>query len=57
MVHNEVTPEHQTHLPALCLDRMGRAEEIADVAVFLSSEGASYITGATVNVDGGYTVM
>jgi 3-oxoacyl-[acyl-carrier protein] reductase len=29
------------------------AEEIASVVLFLLSEGASYITGATIEVDGG----
>ena len=33
--------------------RYGRPEEYADVAAFLASERASYITGATVRVDGG----
>ncbi len=35
------------------LRRLGRAEEIAQVAVFLSSELASYINGAIIKVDGG----
>jgi 3-oxoacyl-[acyl-carrier protein] reductase len=33
--------------------RFGRAEEIADVIVFLASERASYLTGAAIQVDGG----
>lgn len=35
------------------LGRMGRAEEFADVAAFLLSPRASYITGVGVSVDGG----
>jgi 3-oxoacyl-[acyl-carrier protein] reductase len=35
------------------LGRFGRAEEFADLVVFLASERASYITGATFHVDGG----
>lgn len=35
--------------------RMGRADEVADVAVFLCSERASWVNGANVVVDGGFT--
>jgi NAD(P)-dependent dehydrogenase (short-subunit alcohol dehydrogenase family) len=35
------------------LGRMGTAEEIASVAVFLCSKGASYVTGCDIRVDGG----
>jgi 3-oxoacyl-[acyl-carrier protein] reductase len=33
--------------------RLGTPEELADVIVFLGSERASYVSGATVSVDGG----
>jgi len=35
------------------LARMGQAEEVASVALFLASEDASYITGGELFVDGG----
>jgi glucose 1-dehydrogenase len=35
------------------MKRIGRPEEIAKVAFFLTSNDASYITGTTVYVDGG----
>ena len=37
------------------LKRMGLPEEIASTALFLASDAASYITGATIMVDGGWT--
>lgn len=35
------------------LGRLGQAEEIANVVAFLASDGAAYVTGATVPVNGG----
>ena len=35
------------------MNRMGRPEEIGATAVFLLSEGASYITRQVITVDGG----
>lgn len=37
------------------IGRLGRAEEIAHAAAFLLSEGASFMVGSTLVVDGGYT--
>lgn len=35
------------------LNRLGRAEEVAEAALFLASDAASFITGASLAVDGG----
>lgn len=35
------------------MQRIGRPEEIANLAVFLGSDAASYITGTSIQVDGG----
>ena len=36
------------------LGRLGTPEEIADTVVWLSSDAASFVTGHTMTVDGGY---
>ena len=38
---------------AIPLGRMGRSEEVASLIAFLASEQAAYITGASINIDGG----
>jgi len=38
------------------LARMGEPEDIAEAVVFLASDKASYITGQTIIVDGGWTL-
>jgi 2-hydroxycyclohexanecarboxyl-CoA dehydrogenase len=39
------------------LGRLGSAQDIANTVVFLASEYASYITGQTISVDGGVTMV
>lgn len=41
-------------IAAIPAGRLGRAEEIADMAAFLASERAAYVTGTVVAVDGGF---
>ena len=40
--------------PSTALGRYGRPEEVAAAIVFLASPAASYITGTTLDVDGGF---
>jgi acetoacetyl-CoA reductase len=35
------------------LGRLGKPEEVASLALFLASDEAGFITGATMNVNGG----
>lgn len=43
-------------LQKIPLSRIGEAEDVADAALFLGSEMASYITGAVIPVDGGVII-
>ena len=52
------TPEVQEKAAkAYPLRRLGKPQDIANVAVFLASDAASFITGQTISVSGGYMMM
>lgn len=46
----------ETVLSAIPLGKMGAVEDIAETAVFLASDKASYITGQVISVDGGMNI-
>ena len=51
------TPEvRRAYAQRIALGRLGQAEEVADVALFLASRGSRYITGQELVVDGGLTI-
>jgi NAD(P)-dependent dehydrogenase (short-subunit alcohol dehydrogenase family) len=50
----EMLEPEMRHTP---MNRMGTADEVAATALFLSSSAASYVTGATYAVDGGYLTV
>ena len=45
----------QERLAEIPMHRVGTPAELAAAVVFLASERASYITGAVLQVDGGFT--
>lgn len=47
---------YQSFVARIPLGRWGELEEIQGVALFLASDASSFVTGAAVAVDGGYTV-
>ena len=48
-------PEKEAFRARIPMQRYGRTQEIADVIAFLASDGAGYITGQNIRVDGGIT--
>jgi 3-oxoacyl-[acyl-carrier protein] reductase len=48
-------PIKQKNLEHILLKRFGRPEEVASVVTFLASDGAAYIVGQSIVVDGGLT--
>ncbi len=47
----------EANLRLLPMGRVAEPEEMVGAAVFLGSDEASYVTGATLMVDGGYTLL
>lgn len=47
----------QKMIETIPLKRAGEAKEIASAVIWLCSEGASYITGQNIVIDGGFTVQ
>ncbi len=59
MVGSAQIPKEQMDmlLAGVPLKRMGKSEEVSPLVVFLASDEASYVTGATFCVDGGWLAM
>jgi len=50
-------PELQAQITARPIGRVGTPEEVAEAVVWLCSDAASFVTGHTMTVDGGYVAQ
>src|SRR6185503_6087030 len=61
-IRTRISPEpgsemHQRQISKTFLGRTGETREVASVALFIASDESSYVTGAILPVDGGWTAM
>ena len=53
MLTDEMRSDIRRNIP---LDRLGRAEDVAGIYLFLASDLSAYVTGATIDVNGGMLI-
>ena len=54
MVRNTIDPvKTQQYADSFPINRLGKPEEVAELVAFLCSNRASYITGASLDINGG----
>jgi 3alpha(or 20beta)-hydroxysteroid dehydrogenase len=56
MLHVRTPEQNQRRVQQVPMKRMGTAEEVAKLVLFLLSDESSYITGAEIAIDGGASV-
>ena len=56
MTDNTWSDRIKKQVDNILLKRMANPKEIAEVVLFLSSDASEYITGQTINVDGGFSI-
>lgn len=49
--------EHEQFMPHIPMRRVGQPEDMVGAAIYLASDESSYVTGATILVDGGYLAL
>jgi 3-oxoacyl-[acyl-carrier protein] reductase len=57
LCHGDIQEDARPQTPRNPQGRIGTAEEAAHAILFLCSDGASFITGQTLHVDGGLSVL
>ncbi len=57
MAANQDPAEREPFLAQIPLHRYAAPSEVGAVVVFLASEGASFVNGATIHVDGGWVMV
>ncbi len=57
MTHEMTDEAKSALLGQIPLGKLGQADDVAELALFLASNGARYITGQTFNVDGGLVMQ
>jgi NAD(P)-dependent dehydrogenase (short-subunit alcohol dehydrogenase family) len=53
ILHSTVAEREAEMLKTIPMGRLGTADEVADLVVFLASDRSSYITGQAINITGG----
>ncbi len=53
--HDQANPFRKLRANMNPMGRVGKPEEVADLALFLASDDASYVNGVAIPVDGGFT--
>ena len=56
MAHSLPEEKFQQRLQSIAMGRIGSADEVANVALFLASGLSSYVTGQVIGVDGGMLI-